>query len=127
VQIEAGVLSIVPMLLKEFIMQARQGDIFFKTVSKDNLPSKLKKKTDNILAYGEVTGHSHKIMSPSISEMESFVDEKGDIYVLSPNEDIRIGHDEHDVITLPKNEWICVSRQREYDPLAIEKERKVAD
>ncbi len=121
------IVSIVPMFLKEFTMQARQGDIFFKTVSKDNLPSKLKKKTDNILAYGEVTGHSHKIMSPSISEMESFVDEKGDIYVLSPNEDIRIGHDEHDVITLPKNEWICVSRQREYDPLAVEKERKVAD
>lgn len=108
-------------------MQARQGDIFFKTVSKDNLPSKLKKKTDNILAYGEVTGHSHKIMSPSISEMESFVDEKGDIYVLSPNEDIRIGHDEHDVITLPKNEWICVSRQREFDALSSSREKIVAD
>ena len=107
--------------------QARQGDIFFKTVSKEKLPKNMKKKTDNILAYGEVTGHSHKIMSPSISEMESFVDENGDIYVLSPNEDIRIGHDEHDVIVLPQNEWVCVSRQREYDPLAVEKERRVAD
>ena len=106
-------------------MQARQGDIFFKTVK--NVPKNLKKKTDNILAYGEVTGHSHKIMSPSISEMESFVDENGDIYVLSPNSEIRIGHDEHDVIVLPKNEWICVSRQREFDVLAVEKERKVAD
>ena len=55
------------------------------------------------------------------------VNENGDIYVLSEHEDIKIGHDEHDVITLPKNEWICVSRQREYDPLAVEKERKVAD
>ena len=106
-------------------MQARQGDIFFKTVK--NVPENLKKKTDNILAYGEVTGHSHKIMSPSISEMESFVDENGDIYVLSEHEDIKIGHDEHDVITLPKGKWICASRQREYDPLAAEKERKVAD
>ena len=106
-------------------MQARQGDIFFKTVK--NIPNNMKKKTDNILAYGEVTGHRHKIMSPSIFEMESFVDENGDIYVLSEHEDIKIGHDEHDVITLPKNEWICVSRQREYDPLAVEKERKVAD
>ena len=109
----------------ELFMQARQGDIFFKTVK--NVPENLKKKTDNILAYGEVTGHSHKIMSPSISEMESFVDENGDIYVLSPNSEIRIGHDEHDVIVLPQNEWICVSRQRSYDPLAIEKERLVAD
>jgi len=107
--------------------QARQGDIFFKSVRKEQLPQNLKKKNDNILAYGEVTGHSHKIMSPSIAEMESFVDENGDIYVLSPNSDIRIGHDEHDVIVLPQNEWVCVSRQREYDPLAVEKERRVAD
>ena len=109
----------------ELFMQARQGDIFFKTVK--NVPENLKKKTDNILAYGEVTGHSHKIMSPSISEMESFVDENGDIYVLSEHEDIKIGHDEHDVITLPKNEWICVSRQREYSPLEVSREAMVRD
>jgi hypothetical protein len=125
--LESVILLVFPQEIrqKEFIMQARQGDIFFKTVK--NVPKNLKKKTDNILAYGEVTGHSHKIMSPSISEMESFVDENGDIYVLSPNSEIRIGHDEHDVIVLPKNEWICVSRQREFDVLAVEKERKVAD
>ena len=105
-------------------MQARQGDIFFQTVKK--IPSNTKDYKSNILAYGEVTGHSHKIISPNISEMESVVDEKGDIYVRSAKE-ITVGHDEHDCIVLPSNEWICVSRQREYDPLAAEKERKVAD
>lgn len=105
-------------------MQARQGDIFFKSVKK--VPTKTKKYDSNILAYGEVTGHSHKIISPSISEMESVVDEKGDIYVRSSTE-ITVGHDEHDCINLPKNEWICITRQREYDPLAAEKERRVAD
>ena len=105
-------------------MQARQGDIFFKSVNE--VPTKTKKYDSNILAYGEVTGHSHKIISPNISDMESVVDEKGDIYVRSTSE-ITVGHDEHDCITLPKNEWICISRQREYDPLAAEKERKVAD
>jgi hypothetical protein len=109
------------------LFQARQGDIFFRTVSQDKLPKNLKKRDSNILAYGEVTGHSHKIMSPSIAEMESYVDTNGDIYVLSPTEDIRIGHDEHNVVVLPANEWVCVSRQREYDPLAVENERKVAD
>lgn len=107
--------------------QARQGDIFFKTIKKEDLPANLKKRDNNILAYGEVTGHSHKIMSPSISEMQSFVDENGDIYVLSEHEDIRIGHDEHDVIVLPKNEWICVSRQREFDALSSSREKLVAD
>lgn len=107
------------------MFQARQGDIFFKSVK--NAPKKLKKHQGNILAYGEVTGHSHKIISPSVSKMESYVDENGDIYVLSTREEIRIGHDEHNEIVLPKNEWICISRQREYDPLAAEKERRVAD
>lgn len=107
------------------MFQARQGDIFFKSVK--SAPKNLKKYQSNILAYGEVTGHSHKIISPLVSEMESYVDENGDIYVLSALEEIRIGHDEHNEIVLPKNEWICISRQREYDPLAAEKERRVAD
>ncbi len=79
------------------------------------------------MAYGEVSGHSHKIMTPSISEMDSFVNEKGDIYVRSMTTDIVVDHDEHNSITLPKGEWICVTRQREYDPLAADKQRKVAD
>lgn len=107
------------------MFQARQGDIFFKSVKK--APKNMKKNTSNILAYGEVTGHSHKITSPSISEMESYVDENGDIYVMSVLQEIYISHDEHNEIILPRNEWICISRQREYDPLAAEKERIVAD
>lgn len=109
------------------MFQARQGDIFFKVVADFQLADKHKKKNDNVLAYGEVTGHSHKIMSPAIADMQSYVDTNGDIYVLSEHEDIKIGHDEHDTITLPKGKWICVSRQKEYDPLAVEKERLVAD
>jgi hypothetical protein len=104
--------------------QSRQGDIFFERVAK--LPSKgLKKKTDAILAYGELTGHSHKLTTP-ISDCESYVDEQGDIYIRS-NKDIAVGHDEHNTITLPANEWICVSRQREFDALSRSRERRVAD
>ncbi len=104
--------------------QSRQGDIFFESVSK--LPSKgLKKKTDAILAYGEVTGHSHQITT-AIADCESYVDEQGDIYIRSSKE-IAVSHDEHNTITLPANEWICVSRQREYDPLSANRERRVLD
>jgi len=109
--------------MKKF--QARQGDIFFEEIKK--LPENLKKRDNPILAYGEVTGHAHKIMDPPFSELDSFVDEQGDIYVRCQTQDISISHDEHDVVTLPQNKWICVTRQREYDPLAVEKERKVAD
>jgi hypothetical protein len=103
--------------------QARQGDLFFKSISK--IPAKgLKKKTDGIFAYGELTGHAHKL-STSISDCESYVDEQGDIYIRSDKE-MKVGHDEHDTIVLPANEWICVSRQVEYN--ALEKSRqRVAD
>ena len=105
--------------------QARQGDIFFRSISK--LPEKvnLNKKTDAILAYGELTGHSHSVTTP-ISDCESYVDEQGDIYIRSDKE-MNVGHNEHNTITLPANEWICVSRQREYDVLSEERQRRVAD
>ena len=103
--------------------QSRQGDLFFRSVSK--IPSKgLKKKTDGVLAYGEQTGHAHKITT-NISDCESYVDENGDIYIRSENE-IVVGHDEHDNIILPANKWVCVSRQVEYNPLEKSRQR-VAD
>jgi hypothetical protein len=106
--------------------QYRQGDIFFKETKKSP-PAKRTPLANNVIAYGEVTGHSHKIFSPPMEELNSWVDEKGDIYVESPNEPITIHHDEHDVITLPAGKQFCISRQREYDPLAADRERKVKD
>lgn len=106
-------------------MQARQGDIFFETVSKP--PSKGEKLGNNVLAYGEVTGHSHRVISPSMEQLDSVVDEQGDIYVRCLTGPITIGHDEHDQVELPAKEWCRITRQREYDPLAAERERRVAD
>jgi hypothetical protein len=106
--------------------QARQGDIFFKSCSIPDL-SKMKKKKDNILAFGEVTGHSHCVKSHEFGTYESYLNDNGDIYLYSDEKDFEIGHDEHDTIKIPKNEWICVSRQREYDPLAANQERLVKD
>lgn len=106
--------------------QARQGDIMFRSCKAPNV-SKMKRKQDNILAFGEVTGHSHSVSSHKAGSYESYVDENGDIYMLSTDNDFVVEHDEHNPITMPKGEWICVTRQREYDPVAISKERKVLD
>jgi hypothetical protein len=106
--------------------QARQGDIFFQSCKKPNLAN-LKRKSDNILAFGEVTGHSHVVKSHKAGEYESYIDENGDIYMFSSDKALEVGHDEHNVITIPTGEWICVSRQREFDPLAADKQRRVAD
>jgi hypothetical protein len=104
--------------------QARQGDIFFEEISK---PPTGKKLSSGVIAYGEVTGHSHQIVSPKFSELDSVVDEKGDIYVRSKIQPITIGHEEHNAIQLPPGKWYHIFRQREYDPLAADRERKVAD
>jgi hypothetical protein len=106
--------------------QARQGDIFFEGCKKPDL-KKMKRLNTNVIAHGELTGHSHQVITPAISECESYVDENGDIYILSKHQPIEIGHEEHKTITLPPNQWLCITRQREYDPIAARRERQVQD
>ena len=104
--------------------QARQGDIFFRTVEN---PVGEKKLASPIIAYGEITGHCHKISSPAISELDSVVDQNGDIFVRNMNGPISIDHDEHGTVTLPQGEWFSITRQREYDAAAAKRERQVQD
>lgn len=104
--------------------QARQGDIFFKVVAQP--PAQTKKHGTSVLAYGEVTGHSHTIKTPKFSELDSVVDPDGNIYVRSNSEPIEVGHEEHGTVTLDPGQWWCISRQREFDPVS-ENRRIVAD
>jgi len=107
-------------------MQQRQGDLLFVNVSTSNFEQGKKKSKPyktNILAYGEVTGHCHKITTP-IDDAKMFVTEDGDI-LISSDKDVVIGHDEHGSITLPPGEY-HMTRQREYD-WATEETNKVKD
>jgi hypothetical protein len=113
--------------MKRKQIQKRQGDIFFETCSKPKNLLRMKKLTHGVIAYGEVTGHTHKIISPPLSECEVYVNEVGDIFAMSKNSPITVGHDEHDEITMPKNTWVNITRQREYDVISEMRERKVAD
>jgi len=105
--------------------QCRQGDIYFEAVNK--VPAGAKPYRSTILAYGEVTGHAHRISSHTEDDLTMFKTDEGDIYIKSPADDISVSHEEHGTITVPHDEWIKVYHQREYDPLAVEKERRVAD
>jgi len=104
------------------MFQGRQGDILVEEVKK--CPPGLKKLETNVIAYGEVTGHAHVLDCDSFAA--SGVAENGDIFVKSPSAFV-LSHDEHGSIECPPKRWIKFTRQREYDPLAAEKERKVAD
>jgi hypothetical protein len=97
---------------------ARQGDILFLRI--EALPTGLKKAGDNIIAHGEVTGHSHRVVEDAgVAVLE---DSNGEKYVTA-TQDWEVVHDEHGPIKFAKGIYKA-RRQREYEPEGI---RQVAD
>ena len=86
-------------------MAIYQGDIQFKEVSE--MPKKCKEK-DNIVAYGEATGHTHKVVGMATV----LIDKAGNQYINSSG--CQVIHQEHDMVELPVGIW-SVRRQREMD------------
>jgi len=109
------------------VFQARQGDLLIESKS---LPkaANLKRKEDHIVAYGEVTGHCHKIVAPNFDNVDMFVDPSGDVFVqIKDAQTIDLVHDEHGPINLEGPGEFCISSQREYDPAEAARERRVKD
>jgi hypothetical protein len=100
---------------KRFIV--RQGDVLITRV--DSIPADAKpKKKDKgmvILAYGEVTGHAHRIERSDIAELHD-ADRQGTFLVLA--EDTAVVHEEHSRLDLPAGTY-RIEIQREYTPEAI--------
>lgn len=118
-------------------VQVRQGDLLIESMD-GTLPNNLKKVHGNVLAYGEVTGHSHravatlpevpeadKLQNVDLSGVDVFVDADGEMYV-EAKKDFSVVHDEHGCIPMRAGNYKVI-RQREYDPVAEKKERQVAD
>jgi len=87
----------------------RQGDILFKLVGK--LPENVKRKNDNIVAEGEVTGHKHEVIGGNLLEGAAgmFVDAPIGMYT-------DIIHDEHAVIHLPPGIYQVIRQREESGP-----------
>lgn len=100
----------------------RQGDVLIERV--DEIPAAAKPKAkDNgrvILAYGEVTGHAHRIERSDIAELLD-ADRQGTYLRLA--KDSAVVHEEHERIALPAGDY-RISIQAEYTPEQI---RNVAD
>ena len=99
----------------------RQGDVLFTMIA--NLPKgKQTKRADGAVAYGEVTGHSHRLAVEDRQTAE--VLEIGDgLFVHVSGDGIRLSgatfvHEEHGPVTLPPGDY-RVTIQREYSPEAI--------
>jgi hypothetical protein len=100
-------------------MQLRQGDIMLERV--DHLPKVARSQfgRKQVLALGEVTGHSHVLEGRSIV-VEDELEQKF-IEVLAGGGVLK--HQEHAPIEVPPGSYKIV-RQREYSP---EEVRQVAD
>lgn len=96
----------------------RHGDVLLGSV--DTLPNNAKKRSNVILAYGEVTGHSHRIADPRSAET---FEVNGEIYLKVVVPKAQLIHEEHAMIELPEGIY-RVWQQREYAPGEI---RRVYD
>ena len=97
----------------------RQGDVLIRRI--DELPAqKLTKRESGILAYGEVTGHCHKVETAEAAEV---LEVGNDLFLRVGPKGVRIVHDEHNPISLEPGNY-SIEIQREYAPEEI---RNVAD
>jgi hypothetical protein len=97
----------------------RQGDVLLVRVK--SLPKKAKKLATNIVAYGEVTGHAHKV-EVDAGDCVLVEDENGNMFVRVKGKAV-LKHEEHKAVKLSSGTYKVV-HQREYDPV---RERRVAD
>lgn len=97
----------------------RQGDVLIRRIS--GMPAqKAAPRANGILAYGEITGHAHKVEDLTRAE----VLEVGEgLYMRVCEEGVRIVHEEHAPITLPGGNYE-IEIQKEYTPAEI---RNVCD
>ena len=95
-------------------MNYRHGDVNIKAI--DSLPEgleEIKHGGEYIAAYGEVTGHAHRIQIKNPPSMKVLKDKDGKIY-LSFEEDAQIVHEEHKKLIIKKGLYV-VSHEREFN------------
>lgn len=96
---------------------ARQGDVLIKQI--EQLPDGIKRGKDKTLAYGEVTGHSHRFADPSLVEL--FLSNDGLKY-LKVNAIAPLIHEEHkEIKIMPGLYEVLIEREYDY----IDEELKV--
>jgi hypothetical protein len=94
----------------------RQGDVFL--IPTRAIPNQKARKSHGVIvAYGEATGHAHRISDPTRAEVCTVEDQ---MYLDVQAEDAELIHDEHATITLPKGLY-TVRIQREYTPQGIQR------
>lgn len=91
----------------------RQGDVLIVEAVREMRGVKVQRAVDNVLVYGETTGHAHRVEGDAVVIMNTAAGKTID----SPKP-FRVVHEEHDTIEIPEG-FYRVVRQREYDEKEI--------
>lgn len=91
----------------------RQGDLLFVETVEKGKPQRIIK--DGVLAYGEATGHAHRLEVSDKAKV--FVDEMNQM-LIEAEAPAKVAHEEHETLTLPKGTYKVV-HQREWSPEEI--------
>lgn len=94
--------------------QFRHGDVLIESVA--DLPATREKLPHTILAYGEVTGHCHRIKETDTADLYSTVE---GLFLHVRAAEASVIHEEHAPVRLTSG-FYRVWRQREYTPKAIQ-------
>jgi hypothetical protein len=96
----------------------RHGDILIARTSA--IPDGAQAKPTSVLAWGEITGHSHRVEDAETAEIYEI---GGVTYLRVTAPMARVVHQEHKPIMLPRGDY-RFWYQREYTPQAI---RRIVD
>lgn len=105
----------------------RHGDVIIRPISKEEYDglSGLTVKKDYVLAYGEATGHHHKLKAKSGGAQVMVAPGTTEAQAFSLKEGTELVHEEHRTITIPKG-YYKVEFEKEYEPLE-QVQRRVYD
>ena len=99
--------------------QQRQGDVLLVPATLPEGAKQVESKGDVILAYGEVTGHAHRIKESTKVRMWSAGAER----FLQVMDAVALIHEEHATVTIPPGIY-KLPQQVEYTPAELQ---RVAD
>ena len=91
-------------------MQVRHGDVYLRQAKLPEGARPVRMERPEVLAYGEVTGHSHRIEGATVERYER----DGNAYVLLSAAGV-LAHEEHGQAALPAGAYEVLI-ERDYDP-----------
>ncbi len=91
----------------------QQGDVLlFRT---DDIPSNAKPRDNGVVAYGEVTGHSHKMKGKAKVLVSKKKGKKSEEIFVKVDKASNIEHEEHNSLKIPKGNYkVKIVRERNH-------------